>query len=188
MKYRFFLLAMLLLFTRLSAQGNLQFNQVLVLNSQSGTQTVPAGKVWKITAQNTSGGIYFYNWSSNDLVTWSVNNPNPCTGATSGTSSLRQIRKRMCPKSNNALVLNGVTTALSESGPFWLPAGATVDILETVCFNTLSPNIPAGTPYFQEDRTDLGDIRSYYDCAGPINAGAVPNSILVSVIEFNIVP
>ncbi len=172
----------------LFAQGNLQFNQVLVINAQSGTQTVPAGKVWKITSQNLSGGVYYSNWSSNSNTTWSITNPNPCNGATSGTSSIRQVRKYKCPDANNNLVLNGVKTKLGESGPLWLPAGATLGIVETPCVNSLSPNIPSATPYYLEDRTDPNNLQYYRECDGPINAGAVPNSILVSVIEFNIVP
>ena len=172
----------------LSAQGNLQFNQVLVINAQSGTQTVPAGKVWKITSQNLSGGVYYSNWSSTTNSTWSITNPNPCNGATSGTTSIRQVRKYKCPDANNNLVLNGVKTKLGESGPLWLPAGATLGIVETPCVSSLSPNIPSATPYYLEDRTDPNNFQYYNECDGPINAGAVPNSILVSVIEFNIVP
>ncbi len=54
----FFFLAICFYFNSLSAQGTLQFNQVLLLQtSQSGSVllgTVPAGKVWKIEA---AGGV-----------------------------------------------------------------------------------------------------------------------------------
>lgn len=50
----FVFLSIFLFFNNLSAQGTLQFNQVLLLQtSQSGSVllgTVPAGKVWKIEA------------------------------------------------------------------------------------------------------------------------------------------
>jgi len=171
----------------LLAQGNLQFNQVLVINAQSGTQTVPAGKVWKVTSQNPSGGIYFTNWS-NGSITWSVTNPNPCTGATSGTTSLKYVYKRKCPDSNNKIIINGTKTELGNHGPIWLPAGATLGVSQTPCANTLSPNIPGATPYRVSDLTNPNNQPDYYECDGPINVGFAPNSILVSVIEFNIVP
>jgi hypothetical protein len=54
----FIFLSIFLYFNGLSAQGTLQFNQVLLLQtSQSGSVllgTVPAGKVWKIEA---AGGV-----------------------------------------------------------------------------------------------------------------------------------
>jgi hypothetical protein len=55
---------------RLFAQGNLQFNQVLLLDGNSAypTYTVPAGKVWKLesfTSGTTNGVLYLtFNGSS----------------------------------------------------------------------------------------------------------------------------
>ena len=36
------------------AQGNLQFNQVKMISNTDAPQTVPAGKVWKITPNSIS--------------------------------------------------------------------------------------------------------------------------------------
>lgn len=168
------------------AQGSLQFNQVLIVTSASGQLTVPANKVWKITSQGISGGVYYENWAANQSTTWSTTNPHPCTGATSGSATLRYLYKRSCSSSNNLLIINGVKSKMGANGPIWLPAATTLSISTTPCVNTLSPDIPANTPYYVQDLTSSTSY--YYECAGAINAGVVPNSILASIIEFNIIP
>jgi len=167
------------------AQGSLQFNQVLLVTAASGQLTVPANKVWKITSQGISGGVWYENWTSS-TVNWSITNPNPCSGATSGSSSVRYLNKRSCSTSNNLLIINGIKSKMGANGPIWLPAATTLSISTTPCVNTLSPDMPANTPYYVQDYTS--STTYYYECAGSINAGVVPNSILASVIEFNIVP
>lgn len=189
MKYRFFLLIMLLFSNGLCAQGNLQFNQVLVINAQSGLQTVPAGKVWKITSFYTAGGVYYGNWSSNFTATWSAGSPNPCTGATSGTSSVRRIEKKRCLYGNNRVLVNGNELDMDGSkGLVWLPAATSLSIKTTPCSNLLSPDIPSGTPYYLNDQSDPNQSGIYYACDGAINAGPVPNTVLLTILEFNIVP
>ena len=51
----------------LIAQGNLQFNQVLVLdgNQNAPTYTVPAGKVWKVESATISSGSGYLALSIN---------------------------------------------------------------------------------------------------------------------------
>jgi hypothetical protein len=50
-----------------NAQGNLQFNQVLVLdgNQNTPTYTVPAGKVWKVESATISSGSGYLALSIN---------------------------------------------------------------------------------------------------------------------------
>jgi hypothetical protein len=168
------------------AQGSLQFNQVLLINAASGQVTVPANKVWKITSQGTSGGVYYENWASNQSVTWSLTNPHPCSGATSGSTTVRYLYKRSCSFSNNLLIINGIKSKMGATGPIWLSAGTTLSVSATPCVNTLSPDMPANSPYYVQDLTS--STTYYYECAGAINAGVVPNSILASIIEFNIIP
>jgi len=189
MKHLSPLLVLFLLSVGLSAQGNLQFNQVLVLNSQSGTQTVPAGKVWKITSFYTAGGVYYGNWSTNFTATWSTGSPNPCTGATSGTSSVRRIEKKRCLSGNNRVLVNGNELDMDgNKGLVWLPAATTLSINTTPCANLLSPDIPSGAPYYLNDQSDPNQSGIYYACDGAINAGPVPNTLLLTILEFNIVP
>lgn len=169
------------------AQGTLQFNQALLISSGSGTVTVPAGKVWKIEGNGLSGGISYSLYSTSYTTpTWSVTNPNPCNGATSGSSgTLNAYTKSPCPTSNNVIVINGVKTQVDANKPMWLPAGTTVSISVTPCVNSTS--IAAGVPYYVRDQTTSTTI-TYYECDGPVNAGTVQNSIMLSILEFNIMP
>ena len=172
---------LLFLGTNLFSQGNLQFNQVLLVTVNSGQLTVPTGKVWKVTASSTESAVYYSNYSTNVTPTWSVTNPNPCNGATTGSTSVRRISKNQCPDANNKVIINGAKYSLNTSNPLWLPAGATVDVSSTPCVNTLSPGISANTPYYVRDQTDPGTTVIYYECDGPINQGAVSNGIILSV-------
>lgn len=173
---------------KLSAQGSLQFNQVLLLTAQTGQQTVPLGKVWKLTAERQSGGYRYGNYSNNLNFSWTPTNPNPCNGATTGSASVRYIVKALCGTSQNGIWVNGTPLRGNQEGSLWFPAGTTVSVSASPCQNSLSPNIPAGTPYYVRDETNLNAITAYTECDGPLNLGAVPNSPLYTVIEFNIVP
>jgi hypothetical protein len=70
------LIAILLTCLGFRAQGNLQFNQVLVLdgNQNTPTYTVPAGKVWKVESATISSGSGYLalsiNGSSASIVTY----------------------------------------------------------------------------------------------------------------------
>jgi hypothetical protein len=55
------------------AQGNLQFNQIIVIECSAGiptTFTVPQGKVWKIENANSSsnGAMYLYNGTNQNVM------------------------------------------------------------------------------------------------------------------------
>lgn len=167
-------------------QGTLQFNRVLLVNAGSGQVTVPAGKVWKIEANGLSGGVYYQAFTGTS-TTWSVTNPNPCTGATSGSSgNIQYVDKYRCASSNNVLVINGLKTIMDTQKPMWLPAASTVSISTTPCVNSVS--LPASTPYYVRDYSGGGSPVYYMECDGPIQSGTLSNSILVSIIEFNILP
>jgi hypothetical protein len=166
-------------------QGTLQFNRVLLVNAGSGQVTVPAGKVWKIEANGLSGGIYYQNWSSSSTA-WSATNPNPCNGATTGSASIPYLDKLRCATSNNVLIINGIKTIVDTQKPMWLPAATTVSISSTPCVNGAS--MSAGVPYYVRDYSGGGSPVYYMECDGPIQTGTVSNSILVSIIEFNILP
>jgi hypothetical protein len=70
------LIAILLTCLSFRAQGNLQFNQVLVLdgNQNTPTYTVPAGKVWKVESATISSGSGYLaltiNGSSASIVSY----------------------------------------------------------------------------------------------------------------------
>ena len=48
MKHLFIIILVACCMSKISAQGNLQFNQVKIIYNTYPSQTVPAGKVWKI--------------------------------------------------------------------------------------------------------------------------------------------
>lgn len=100
-------LCLFLLGSYCSAQGNLQFNQVLLLDvtSPATAHTVPAGKVWKMEniamsqsnsyAQLVMGGIPFYLENSatpfNHLPFWLPSNTSFSLLAPSGHSGKASV-------------------------------------------------------------------------------------------------
>lgn len=164
------------------AQGSLQFNQVLVFTSANGQQTVPANKVWKLESYSPSQArryTYFGNWGT---ANWNTTNPNPCTGATSGSTTLNYFDHSACPSANTALMINGQSVVPNSSQPIWIPSSGTVEINANPCYSGASVNVGANTPV-------RDNSQGTYLC-GPIsiNAGPVNNSPVVTVIEFNIIP
>ena len=139
MKSLVFLLLLSFLGLSVSAQGTLQFNQALVVTDQ--LQTVPAGKVWKVTAIYGKDEVcrsvapLYNNWFSQALVagfflngvevlsfrkflTGTMYNNSPtCSSNNSGGYSFTSLNFESDP---NVL-------------PIWIPAGATVQ--------TSGPNI-----------------------------------------------
>jgi hypothetical protein len=167
--------------------GNLEFNQVIKMTAATGQMTVPANKVWKVTASTSGSAVYYSNYSSTS-PSWSVTNPDPCTGATAGSpGSIPFLYKFNCPDANNKVVVDGTKYSLSSTSPMWLPAGSTLELSSTPCVNNLSPSVAANTPYRVRDETGPSVVY-YYECDGPISQGAIPNGIFISIIEFNIVP
>ena len=167
----------------LHSQGTLQFNQVRVLDASSPTYTVPAGKVWKIENISTNRSIYATPPSANFNTTWSAGGTNPCTGASSGTSNVQQLNFSVCRSFPSEFTINGVRHNFITSAPVWLPAGATLQLYGTFCNHTATVSVPAGVPYYD----------AYYGAylCGPVSFTArtpVTNSILVSLIEFNVIP
>jgi hypothetical protein len=167
----------------LQGQGTLQFNQVRVLDASSPTYTVPAGKVWKIENISTNRSIYATPPSANFNTTWSAGGTNPCTGASSGTSNVQQLNFSVCRSFPSEFTINGVRHNFITNAPVWLPAGATLQLYGTFCNHTATVSVPAGVPYYD----------NYYGAylCGPVSYTAstpVTNSILVSLIEFNVIP
>jgi hypothetical protein len=163
------------------AQGSLQFNQVLWLDNSNSPYTVPAGKVWKIT-QNSYGTRHFLSSTSTFSVTWSNTNPNPCTGATSGSSTAIAVNYSSCGGVNWPTA-NGHQLGQGSGLVTWLPAGTTVEVPATPCFHSASANIGSNVVY-RDNRT------SSYICQPlQISSGSsVPNSNVLSIVEFNIIP
>jgi hypothetical protein len=167
----------------LHGQGTLQFNQVRVLDASSPTHTVPAGKVWKIENVSTNRSIFATPPSANFNVTWTPTSTNPCNGVSSGTSSVQQLNFTVCRSFPTEMIINGVRHNFTSASPIWLPAGSTLQLYGTFCNHTATVSVPAGVPYYD----------GYYGAylCGPVSYTAstpVTNSILVSLIEFNVIP
>jgi len=165
------------------AQGTLQFNRVILLADTSGINTVPAGKVWKVTYVNSSTARRATGWSPNwNTITWSATNPNPCTGATSGSTNTGNVGYSSCPSGNNGFLVNGQRVAFGGGNPLWLPAGIQVEVTGTPCRNSVNISVSNVTLYNGTD--------AFYFC-GPLSVAVsnpIQNSPMVSIIEFNIIP
>jgi len=165
----------------LSAQGTLQFNQALLLDNSNSPYTVPAGKVWKIT-QNSYGTRYFLSSTSTFTANWTGTMPNPCTGATSGSSVVTALNYSSCG-GVLAPTANGHQLGQGSGLVTWLPAGTVVEVPASPCAHTASANIGQNT-VTRDSRT------SAYQCQTiQISAGStVPNSNILSTVEFNVIP
>jgi hypothetical protein len=115
MKLSFFLLCFFAAFA-LQAQGNLQFNQVIMVGTQQ--QTVPSGKVWKVN-------------SFLQTVTTNSNNSN------STSCSSTSWHSPFIMNGDRYYAFSGLTTGsgtlfmgVGNHFPFWAPAGTT---FQTVC-------------------------------------------------------
>jgi hypothetical protein len=169
---------------KLSGQGTLQFNKAMILTSDSGQKTVPANKVWKVESYSYNFNHWYNGYSNWGNVNWSNGTQNPCTGANSGTSNVNFYSQSQCPQANANLFINGnrINGGALPAFPIWLPSGVVLEIFSNPSFNTVSFSVPANTPV-RDNNTGA------YLC-GPINvtAGPVPNSPVVSILEFNIIP
>ncbi len=126
MKYLLSLLFLSFLSLSALAQGNLQFNQVLKVSDQ--VQTVPAGKVWKVTSY----------WQAN--VTNTSSTQSTCGNSSRHTPFVVDGQSFYVFR-NVSTGLNSVYMAPSNDFPMWLPAGTTLqtqcskDFLSVIEFN-----------------------------------------------------
>ncbi len=139
MKPFFILVLLSFLGLKVSAQGTLQFNQALVVTDQ--LQTVPAGKVWKVTAIYGKDEVCrsvapLYNtWFSKALVAGFFLNGVEVLSFRKFLTQTMYNNSPTCTSSNS----NGYNfSSLNfESDPnvlpIWIPAGSTVQ--------TSGPNI-----------------------------------------------
>lgn len=142
----------------IQGQGNLQFNQALLVDNN--IATVPAGKVWKIENIIYQAVPYFQANSGS-----SGSSCSPCNGSstiwTNYTTQTCQV------STSNPIIINGIKANLGNTGsPLWLPAGTTLSGETKTC----SP--------------DLGSYSNNCICP-PLSVTA---KTFISIIEFNILP
>ena len=124
-RFTLFTLVLLASATRLSAQGTLQFNRVLMVGNVE--QTVPAGKVWKVESiLYSSAPVNIMNGNQNDILLVDGNS----------------LTVRATRSSNGGY--NAVTYGVWEQKlPIWLPTGSrlqtgnNVQSVSVVEFNVL---------------------------------------------------
>lgn len=98
------------------AQGNLQFNQVIMVGTQQ--QTVPSGKVWKV------------NSFLQTVTTYSGNNNSTSCSSTSWHSPFIMNGDRYYAFSGLTTGSGTLFMGVGNHFPFWAPAGTT---FQTVC-------------------------------------------------------
>lgn len=150
------------------AQGNLQFNQVKIISST--TETVPAGKVWKIVNIFAPQILRFQASSGSG----------GCSGSCNGSSTTwNSFTTPSCPdqstfNSSAQIRINGSSVFFNPNSPIWLPASTQLQ------GNSFSCNNSAG--WYTGNPSGVN-----YSChCPPAQVQTVFTNI--SVIEFNIIP
>ena len=151
------------------AQGNLQFNQALLLDSA--LATVPANKVWKITA--VSGSEYRLN----ECVNISSNSNHELKSARCGWA--QTTSSFIANYSVSAFIVNNKRIINSVEG---LPSQVTVHNVSNCTTGNWS-NIN----FVCANRATTPNILPMWLPAGTTLRSGGPNTVL-SVLEFNIVP
>ena len=151
------------------AQGSLQFNQVLLVDSA--LSTVPANKVWKITA--ISGSEYRLN----ECVDISANSSHELKSARCGYAN--SSASFIANYSISVFLINGKRVVNSVEG---LPSQATVHLGST-CSNGWQSNIN----FTCTNRATTPNILPMWLPSGTTLRSGGPNTWL-SVLEFNVIP
>ena len=110
------------------SQGNLQFNQVKIVSNTDPSQTVPAGKVWKIESVISDGGQDSY--------------PVQTSGAVQSFFSACGVPAFYYLYYGKYLAINSmpISFGIHSSGgvmsslPLWVPAGSTICMCTSATF------------------------------------------------------
>lgn len=174
------LFSFILFMSVLTAQGGLQFNRVFTLTDQ--TQTVPANKVWKVTA------VFGQETRVNECVDFSSTSTHEVgPRARCGSAGLPAAVSARFNYSIRGIVLNGINVAFSLSGFGQCPSSSLT--LTNSCTGTTY-----GCNYFQNpadwscvNMPNDPNLLPIWLAAGSTLRTLGPNTF-ASVIEFNIVP
>jgi hypothetical protein len=161
-KFNFSLFFFFLLINQAFTQGNLQFNQVLSLTNGANVN-VPTGKVWKVEAINLSSNVVFAIGSLTNVSCQTLTGTTPTN--------------RRCFYTGNFIDIAGVQ--------FSIP---------TLFYDTQSSNCnspcPTTNPLTLSTSTlSVSSFKTPIWLESGKNITIIPGSgVLISVIEFNIVP
>jgi hypothetical protein len=153
------------------AQGNLQFNQVIIL---SALQTVPAGKAWKIESLiMPSPSFVKYN---------GVDGGSCGCNASQSYSKTKYVTDYLATffAGKNNIRING-EEILYNNTIIWLNAGTTVEPI------TLTTPLQASTPASGNCYSPYWIDGIYVGC-GPYSPPQVSATPKLSIVEFNIIP
>ena len=101
------------------SQGNLQFNQVKIISNTDPSQSVPAGKVWKIESVFSEGGDTYPMGASGTVY---------AHFSACGLASFNFQNYGRYLSINNIPVAFGIHSAGNQMTnlPVWLPSGTTI--------------------------------------------------------------
>lgn len=162
---------------------SLRFLQVHTLDADSGMQTVPQGKIWRVTKSLAHVNQLVLQSQTNQSVAATPSNPNPCTGDTTGNYTIWTLQMNSCCNAE-VIELNGKEMQYKESSVFedynlWLPEGTTIESKGSTCTHVGSLSIPPQGVYFLQNNNQLR--------CGPVQfSGSTQYSPLLSILEFEV--
>lgn len=112
---------LLLISLSVNAQGNLQFNQVKLVTA---TETVPAGKVWKVEAASFAGGTPFCIGAGPNSLCGQVNLAYTGFQASMSYNINGQNAYIAQAYNGNSVAQSGIQ--VNNPFPLWLPQGTTL--------------------------------------------------------------
>jgi len=148
---------------RLQAQGDLQFNRAITFTNGNNA-TVPTGKVWKIESVNFSSSLTFQPGALN---------LSSCSNTVNGSG---QVDGRNCNYSSSYMTIGNLQFITPEMSEFYCCSGCfgNCSTTNTVTLSSSSSGINIKSPIWLE--------------AGKSISVVPGTGILISVVEFNIVP
>jgi hypothetical protein len=162
---------------------SLKFHQVHTFDATTGQQSVPQGKMWRITKSLAHVNQYVLQSQTNQSVAATPSNPNPCTGDTTGNYTRWTLQMNSCCN-GEVIELNGKEMRYRENSVFedyniWLPEGTTIESKGSNCAHSTSLSIPAQGVYFFQNNNQLR-------CGPAQFSGSTQYSPLLSILEFEV--
>jgi len=110
------------------SQGNLQFNQVKIVSNTDASQTVPAGKVWKIESIISDGGQDSYPVQTSGAV--------QSFFSACGAPAFYYLYNGKYLAINSLPISFGIHTSggVMSSLPLWVPSGSTICMCTNASF------------------------------------------------------
>lgn len=180
---------------------SLEFSRVLLFNSDSGSVTVPSGKVWKVIAVIDETKPYRSSVSVS-YPRGNASTPDACNGCANSSCNNREMRSYSwsdCSSRYAAVFINGQEAAVENyqstslvrlKAPLWLKAGDSLQVGHSApCYSIPVVQQPSGSC------GNCGTIfnENYNDCTPDVRqcgTSAIPGAVVrvsrwVNVLEFD---